>query len=78
MPGRKAAGVAGGDLFVARSSFALILDGRQVLIHGGQVVDANDPVLTAARDKFQPFAPQIRNYPGRVEQATAAPGEKRA
>jgi hypothetical protein len=73
MAGRK----AGDDLFVARQSFATIVDGATVIIQQGTVVDSGDPVLKGRKQLFEPFAPKIRNYPGRVEQATAAPGEKR-
>lgn len=69
---------AGGELFVARSAFACTLDGQTLIIQPGQVVDANDPILKGRETLFEPFAPKVRNYPGRVEQATAAPGEKRA
>lgn len=76
MPARKG-GAVGGDLFVARHSFATNLDGRTVIIQPGQVVDAKDPILKGRADLFEPFAPKIRKYEGQVEQATAAPGEKR-
>lgn len=75
MPLRK----AGDGLFVARQAFATQLDGVTVIIQPGQVVDANDPILKGRRELFDDFAPKVRQYPGqRVEQATAAPGEKRA
>ena len=68
----------GGQLFAARQAFAANVDGVTVIIQPGQVVDANDPVLKGREDLFEDFAPKIRKYPGqRVEQATAAPGEKR-
>lgn len=76
MPGRKA-NAAGGELFSARRAFATTLNGETLIIQPGQVVDANDPILKGRADLFEPFAPKIRQYKGQVEQATAAPGEKR-
>jgi hypothetical protein len=73
---RKAAG--GGQLFVARQAFAAQVGAETIIIQPGQVVDANDPILKGRESLFDDFAPKIRKYPGqRVEQATAAPGEKR-
>lgn len=77
MPGRRA-NAAGGELFAARTAFAASLDGETVIIQPGQVVDANDPILKGRSELFEPFAPKIRKYSGQVEQATAAPGEKRS
>lgn len=74
---RKSEQQAGGDLFAARTAFAVTIDGEQIIIQPGQVVDANDPVFKGREQLFEPFAPKVRHYPGRVEQATAAPGEKR-
>jgi len=69
----------GGQLFTARQAFAANLNGETIIIQPGQVVDANDPILKGRESLFDDFAPSIRKYPGqRVEQATAAPGEKRA
>jgi hypothetical protein len=75
MPRSKASG--GPQLFAARQAFAAILDGQTIIMKPGDVVDANDPILKGRKDLFEDFAPKVRNYPGRVEQATAAPGEKR-
>lgn len=70
----------GGRLFAARRAFATSIDGVTVVIQPGQVVDENDPVLKGRAELFEDFAPKIRKYPGQrgVEQATAAPGEKRS
>lgn len=78
MAGRKA-NAAGGELFAARTAFATTLNGETVIIQPGQVVDASDPILKGRAELFEPFAPKIRKYQGQavVEQATAAPGEKR-
>jgi len=77
MPRPKASGER--ELFAARQAFATMLDGVHVLIQPGQVVDAGDPILKGRESLFEPFTPKVRQYPGqRVEQATAAPGEKRS
>lgn len=73
---RKAA-ASGGRLFVARHAFAAQVGAETIIIQPGQVVDANDPVLKGREELFEDFAPKIRQYKGQVEQATAAPGEKR-
>lgn len=44
---------------------------------GGRAVEEGDPVLKRLPGRFEPYAPHVRNYPGRVEQATASPGEQR-
>ncbi len=75
-----AASKAGGErkLYSARSAFAAAVDGETIVIQPGQVVDADDPVLKGRQDLFEDYAPKVRKYKGqRVEQATAAPGEKR-
>lgn len=74
MPAKKAAGA---DLFRARQAFATILGDRTILVQPGTVVAAGDPILKGRESLFEPFAPDIRDFSGRVEQATAAPGEKR-
>ena len=45
---------------------------------GGRAIEEGDPVLKGPlADRFEPYNPKVRDYPGRVEQATAAPGERR-
>jgi hypothetical protein len=44
---------------------------------GGRAIEDGDPILESHPGLFEPYAPRVRTYPGRVEQATAAPGEKR-
>ena len=68
----------GGRLFAARHAFAVNLDGETIVIQPGQVVDEGDPILKGRAELFEDFVPKIRKYPGQVEQATAAPGEKRS
>lgn len=79
MPARKSGGAAGRRLFAAIRAFATDLPNEGALvIQPGQVVEEGDPVLKGRQHLFEPYEPKIRNYPGRVEQATAAPGEKRS
>jgi len=64
------------ELVQARESFY----GAFGEVHAGDLFWADDPVVKAAPSLFGP--PTIRETPGRasspvVEQATAAPGEKR-
>ena len=68
----------GGRLFAARHAFAVFLDGETIVVQPGQVVDEGDPILKGRAELFEDFVPKIRKYPGQVEQATAAPGEKRS
>lgn len=69
----------GGRLFAARQAFATNVNGETIVIQPGQVVDAGDPILKGREELFEEFVPKVRQYKGqRVEQATAAPGEKRA
>ena len=66
-------------LYAALDSFSTTLDGTPVNISKGQLVDEHDPILKGKRRQlFVLYSPRIRDYPGRVEQATAAPGERRA
>ncbi len=77
MPRQSAGG--GPKLFAARRAFATTLNGETLIIQPGQVVDENDPILKGRAELFEDFAPKIRQYKGQrgIEQATAAPGEKR-
>jgi hypothetical protein len=67
----------GGEMFVALRAFGSLAEGSSFLIQPGTVVDANDPAYLASPENFAPLELKVRNYPGRVESATAAPGEKR-
>jgi hypothetical protein len=61
--------------YTVRESFIGNLDGEEVEYHRGEVVDADDPAVGRWRIHFEPLV--VRQYRHRVEQATAAPGEKR-
>ena len=63
-------------LLVAADSFVLNLDGREIAFKKGDLIEAEHPVVKKHPDLFEPI---LLRYPieDRVEQATAAPGEKR-
>ncbi len=62
-------------IYVVRETFFGTLDGEEVAYYRGEAVDATDPALKKWPERFAPLT-----FPHRrpeVEQATAAPGEKR-
>jgi hypothetical protein len=68
-----------GRVFAAREPLSATVDGVPIYLDKGDLVDENDPVRTGREDMFEPFVPTVRKYdrPNEIEQATAAPGEKR-
>ena len=63
--------------YTVKTSFLGAVDGGAVEYHRGEVVDADDPALKRWPEYFEPLV--VRTHlGGKVEQATAAPGEKRA
>lgn len=63
------------DIFVARESFvATMPDGDIIAVKKGDLVRAGHPIL-ARREQF--FAPAADHVRFDLEQATAAPGERR-
>lgn len=62
------------DLYVARQSFWCELDGVMTFIAQGERVRAGHELLRIQGEHFEPADTHIRYD---VEQATAAPGEKR-
>lgn len=69
--------MAKADYFTVITSFVGTLEGREVEYHVGEVVSAEDPALKKMPQHFAPLI--VRAIPGKpVEQATAAPGEKRS
>jgi hypothetical protein len=62
------------DLYEARESFVTMLDGEQVAVSRGDLVRKGHPLLKGRDELFRPAEGYIRFD---VEQATAAPGEKR-
>lgn len=64
-----------GGVFVANTTFATELDGAQVIVHKGQTrVRAGHVLLERAPGCFDPVDLDVHFD---VEQATAAPGERR-
>jgi len=67
-------------LYVVLDSFVTEVDGEPVTYRKGEAVHPDDPILKKNPTAFGPFAfvhPVKRKAEPRVEQATAAPGEKR-
>lgn len=67
-------------LYVVRSAFAVFVDGKPTVYSEGEIVEPGDPLLKEMPDKFIPLVyphPVKRAASPRIEQATAAPGEKR-
>lgn len=49
------------------------------MVSGGQLVDSSDPIVKGRERFFEPVETYMDNRAGRdVEQATAAPGERRS
>jgi len=61
------------SLLMARESFIADLDGEPFDLKEGDLIEADHPLVRKHPDLF--IAPHLR-FP-RVEQATAAPGQKR-
>lgn len=68
-----------------RGSFACIYQGVEEVFAAGRLVDASDPVVKGREHLFEPVEVAAsrqslmgRTAPAPVEQATAAPGEKRS
>jgi hypothetical protein len=62
-------------VLVARESFVCEHDGQPCDIRAGDLFEADHPIVRRFPDHFE--QPRFRFPTGRVEQATAAPGEKR-
>lgn len=63
------------EFYTATESFATDLDGGPVVVARGENVRAGHPLIKANPDKFRPLEQATRFAV--IEQATAAPGEKR-
>lgn len=61
--------------YQVRESFVGSFDGEPVEFYKGEVLEADDPALKRWPENFVPLA--VRTSRPAVEQATAAPGEKR-
>ena len=64
--------MAAAKIVVARESFVAEHEGRELLVSAGTRVRAGHPLAKAHPDLFEPAEPRPD-----IEQATAAPGEKR-
>jgi hypothetical protein len=62
------------ELYKANQSAATMFDGENVFIHEGDLVRAGHPILKGREWLFEPAEDYVRFD---VEQASAAPGEKR-
>jgi hypothetical protein len=62
------------ERYKAKYAFGVMFDGEQITIPAGEIVRAGHPLLKGREEHFEP----VESF-GRfdVEQATAAPGEKR-
>jgi hypothetical protein len=63
-----------GDFLAAKETFATELDGVPIVVHRKELVRSGHPLIDANPEKFEPAERATRFD---VEQATAAPGEKR-
>lgn len=60
-----------------RESFAYFAGGAPHVIHAGELFNDDDPVVTKHPTSFEDVDAHVSNRAA-VEQATAAPGEKRS
>lgn len=75
MPARKKS-----DYFKAREAFGVMFEGEQITVPAGEIVPAGHPLLKGRGELFEPVVSFGRFDTAErpeVEQATAAPGEKR-
>jgi hypothetical protein len=61
-------------LYMARESFATMVDDEPIFVRKGELAHADHPILKSHAELFEPAEDYIRFD---VEQATAAPGETR-
>lgn len=64
-------------LLIAKESWTGLLGDSLVEVHVGDIAEAGSPAVRQWPDKFTPVEPRFRRPMPAVEQATAAPGEKR-
>lgn len=62
------------DLYQAKSEFAVALNGVPTVVHKGELVREGHALLKGRMSLFEPYEAKVRFE---VEQATAAPGQKR-
>jgi hypothetical protein len=59
----------------ASTSFTATVDGTLIAVRKGDLIEGDHPLVEKHPDYFEPVT--IHHLKHRVEQATAAPGEKR-
>ena len=67
------------DIYQVTTTFVITLDGQDVEYHAGELVEGDDAAYKLVPQHFGPLEFKHRRTarPKPVEQATAAPGEKR-
>lgn len=65
------------EIFVAKVSFSCELDGAPIVVNKGERVRTGHPLLRSQGGFFEPVDSSVHYDLPDVEQATAAPGEKR-
>jgi hypothetical protein len=68
---------SGSDVLVAKTSFWATVGKRQVLVHQGDTASPGHPIVVGREEMFEPLRVKFNEDPPRIEQATAAPGERR-
>lgn len=63
---------------IKRCKSAFAMDGGRRVLNPGALVDENDPAVAASPGSFEDVETYVYDRTPEVEQATAAPGEKRA
>jgi hypothetical protein len=64
-------------LFTVTEPISGTVDGVPFNLNPDDVVEEGDPRLEGRQSLFIPYVPRVSLLSGTVEQATAAPGEKR-
>jgi hypothetical protein len=67
------------DIYQVTTTFVITIGDRDIEYHAGEVVDGDDPAYKRVPEHFGPveFKHRTAKAEKPVEQATAAPGEKR-
>lgn len=65
------------DYYRAKEGFVTVFEGDQISVAAGELVRAGHPLLKRREELFAPVEDFGRFDRAEVEQATAAPGEKR-
>ena len=65
------------DFVIAKTSFATDYNGIPVTITKGDILRSTNAIVRQCPENFEPVGERVRLGGVEVEQATAAPGEKR-